>query len=76
MSEVGLSVGGRCHFLPQDDPQSCRFDDKDLIAQAKEEGFNYIPDRETFDDLTPDSKISLPLLGLFSSAVLPLSVPR
>ena len=72
MSGSWVEVGGRCHFLPQDDPESCRLDDRDLIAQAKEEGFNHIPDRETFDDLIPGKEISLPLLGLFSSAVLPL----
>ena len=63
-------LGGRCHFLPKNNSGSCRFDDKDLLAEASEKGFTYISDRDTFDTLTRDIGTNLPLLGLFSSGVL------
>jgi alkaline phosphatase len=72
-----VTLGGRCHFLPQDHPESCRSDDKDLLAQATERGFTYIPDRATFDSLTPSAHPNLPLMGLFSSGVhLAVSVTK
>ena len=67
-------TGGRCHFLPRENPESCRSDDKDLLAQAVSDGFTYIPDRNTFDTLDRGSAAPLPLLGLFSRGVLFLSL--
>lgn len=32
--------GGGCYFLPKSDPFSCRGDDLDLVAKAKDEGWN------------------------------------
>jgi len=68
-------VGGRCHFLPKENPESCRLDDKDLLAQALDSGFTYIPDRNTFDTLNRGSAAPLPLLGLFSRGVKPPPFP-
>jgi alkaline phosphatase len=64
-----LMLGGRCHFLPQGDDESCRLDDKDLIALAVQDGYTYIPDRSTFDSVISSQKASLPIIGLFSPGV-------
>ncbi len=66
-------VGGRCHFLPKEHPESCRLDNKDLLAQATDDGFTYIPDKNTFDTLNGGTAAPLPLLGLFSRGVIPSS---
>ena len=67
-------VGGRCHFLPKGDPNSCRSDHKDLLALAAEGGVKYISDRATFDTLNHGHNVKLPLMGLFSSGVRPLII--
>lgn len=66
---AGVIEGGRCHFLPQEYPQSCRLDDKDLLAEAVSEGFSYIPDRMTFDSISQTTSENLPIIGLFSPGV-------
>jgi alkaline phosphatase len=68
-----LISGGRCHFLPKSDADSCRVDDKDLLAQAAEAGYSYIPDKDTLDSLLQSEKMNLPVLGLFSTGVPPLN---
>jgi alkaline phosphatase len=58
-----LLGGGRCFFLPQNVPGSCRHDDVDVLKMANKNGFSYIQSRKEFDKLKPKAK--LPLLGLF-----------
>lgn len=68
--------GGRCHFLPNSTDGSCRADDKDVIAMAKDNGFSYVNDRKGFNGLNLGSKVKLPLLGLFAGRDIPYEVDR
>ena len=72
---VDIMLGaGRCHFLPNSTQQSCRADDKDLVAVAKKQGFTYIDTRQGFDNLARAPK--LPLLGLFADYDIPYEIDR
>ncbi len=68
--------GGRCHFLPQGVEGSCRDDDTDVVAMAREKGFNYVDDRAGFDSLKGGKAVQLPLLGLFANRDIPFEVDR
>ncbi|KAL4921061.1 alkaline-phosphatase-like protein [Aspergillus aurantiobrunneus] len=68
--------GGRCHFLPNTTDGSCRADDRDLVAVAKDKGFNYINDRKGFDALNGGTEGKLPLLGLFAEKDIPYELDR
>ncbi|KAB2574542.1 putative alkaline phosphatase protein [Lasiodiplodia theobromae] len=69
--------GGRCHFLPNSTEGSCRADDRDIVALAKEKyGFNYIDSRKDFDGLRLGSAVELPLLGLFADTDIPYEIDR
>ncbi|KAL4819226.1 alkaline-phosphatase-like protein [Aspergillus spinulosporus] len=68
--------GGRCHFLPNTTDGSCRGDDRDLVAVAKEKGFSYINDRKGFDSLNGGTEAKLPLLGLFAEKDIPYELDR
>ncbi|KAI9821048.1 MAG: hypothetical protein M1827_003781 [Pycnora praestabilis] len=74
---VDLMLGaGRCHFLPNSTAGSCRNDDKDVIAMAKDNDFDYVDDRKGFDGLNLGSAVKLPLLGLFADHDIPYEVDR
>lgn len=74
---VDLMLGaGRCHFLPNTTEGSCRADDKDLTAMAKEKGFSYIDSRKDFDNLRIGKAVNLPLLGLFANEDIPYEIDR
>lgn len=66
--------GGRCHFLPAGHPDSCRSDERDLIASAKEQGWNYIDSDADFRALNLGRNVSLPLLGLFAPGDYPFTI--
>jgi alkaline phosphatase len=68
--------GGGCHFLPNTTSGSCRDDDKDIIALAKERGFSYANSRADFDDLKGGEAVGLPLLGLFANTDIPYEIDR
>ncbi|KAL3492624.1 alkaline phosphatase [Aspergillus germanicus] len=68
--------GGRCHFLPNTTDGSCRADDRDLVAVAKDKGFSYIDDRKGFDGLDGGADAKLPLLGLFAEKDIPYEIDR
>lgn len=77
---VDLMLGaGRCHFLPNDtrsdSSNSCRDDQKNLIEEAKEHGWNYIDSRREFDGLKRTTS-DLPLLGLFADTDIPFEIDR
>lgn len=72
-----LIGGGRCHFLPNSTDGSCRNDDKDVVAMAKNEGFSYVDSREGFDGLDKgEGGIKLPLLALVASEDIPYEIDR
>lgn len=68
--------GGRCHFLPNSTDGSCRGDDRDVVAMAKQNDFSYVDDRNGFDGLNFGSAVKLPLLGLFAPTDIPYEVDR
>ncbi|KXJ88798.1 alkaline phosphatase [Microdochium bolleyi] len=70
--------GGRCHFLPQGAPGSCREDDIDVVKIAKEEfGWNYINNRAAFDEFWEGKKeVPLPMMGLFADHDIPFELDR
>ncbi|OAP56230.1 hypothetical protein AYL99_09409 [Fonsecaea erecta] len=74
---VDLMVGGgRCHFLPNTTEGSCRADDKDIVAMAKDKyGFTYVDNRKDFDDLKAGD-VQLPLLALIADGDVPYEIDR
>lgn len=68
--------GGRCHFLPNTTEGSCRDDDKDIVAMAKEKGFSYVDNRKGFNGLKSGAAVHFPLLGLFANTDIPYEVDR
>ncbi|KAI9035550.1 alkaline phosphatase [Aspergillus affinis] len=68
--------GGRCHFLPNSTEGSCRGDDRDLVGIAKDNGFQYLDDRQGFDSLNGGADAKLPLLGLFAEKDIPFEIDR
>ncbi|KIX08209.1 uncharacterized protein Z518_02865 [Rhinocladiella mackenziei CBS 650.93] len=75
---VDLMVGGgRCHFLPNTTEGSCRGDDKDVVAMAKDKfGFSYVDNRKDFDHLDPTDDSLLPLLALIANTDVPYEIDR
>ncbi|EXJ87128.1 alkaline phosphatase [Capronia epimyces CBS 606.96] len=72
-----LIGGGRCHFLPNTTEGSCRADATDVVSIAKEEfGFQYIDNRQDFDQLDNDGAIDLPLLALLAETDIPYEIDR
>jgi len=74
---VDLMIGGgRCHFLPNTTEGSCRADNKDVVALAKKNGFNYFSDRKGFDDLKGGKQVNFPLMGLLADTDIPYEIDR
>ncbi|OLY85163.1 Repressible alkaline phosphatase [Smittium mucronatum] len=69
-----LFGGGKCFFLPKEDPYSCRKDSLDLISDAQKRGFSSIKSLHELNSLNPDHK--LPLLGLFSGSHMDYEIDR
>ncbi|PVU99722.1 hypothetical protein BB559_000444 [Furculomyces boomerangus] len=67
--------GGKCHFLPSTVQGSCRADTRDLLLEAKQNGFSLI---NSLSDIkqTSNSEQQLPLLGLFSSSHMNYEIDR
>ena len=68
--------GGRCRFLPNSSSTSCREDDKDILALAKDKDYTYIDSRKDFDNLQTGSGLKLPFLGLFADEDIPFEIDR
>lgn len=68
--------GGRCHFMPNGTESSCRADNKDVIAKAQDEGWNYVSTRKEFDNLKLGSAVELPLLALIADTDIPYEIDR
>lgn len=66
--------GGRCHFLPAS-KGGCRGDDRDLIEEYSKT-WQYVGDREQFDQLQGGKNVSLPLLGLIANTDIPYAIDR
>lgn len=73
--------GGRTYFYPKDrkspfGDRGSRTDSRDLIAEAIENGWSYVGDRKSFDDLELGNNVSLPLLGLLADYDIPFELDR
>ncbi|KAI8370801.1 alkaline-phosphatase-like protein [Choanephora cucurbitarum] len=68
--------GGRCEFTANSQPGSCRSDDRDLLAEAKEKfDWEVILSKKDYDSLQPkDAK--LPLMALFSPSHMSFEIDR
>ncbi|KAI8925546.1 alkaline-phosphatase-like protein [Entophlyctis helioformis] len=67
--------GGYCHFLPNTSASSCRSDQKDVIASAKQLGWNVAIDKASFDQIDA-RKASLPILNLFTPDHMSYNIDR
>ena len=57
---LGVSVdllmgGGSCHFKPKSAMGSCRKDERDLFAEAGDDGWNIGVDIKDFEDLNAEN---------------------
>ncbi|KAL7414232.1 alkaline-phosphatase-like protein [Mrakia frigida] len=70
--------GGLCYFQPNtsDYPRSCRGDQKDLLAQAKDDGYSVLTNRKQFDALDGGNNVTLPLIGLFTGSHMNYEIER
>ncbi|EJS42177.1 pho8p [Saccharomyces arboricola H-6] len=79
-----LMGGGRSHFYPSGEKasshgqQGSRKDGRDLIDEAKANGWQYVGDRKSFDSLLKSNgnNVTLPLLGLFADNDIPFEIDR
>ncbi|KAL1919458.1 uncharacterized protein VTP21DRAFT_2151 [Calcarisporiella thermophila] len=65
--------GGRCFFLPNNNSESCRKDDRDLIHEARDRGFQVLLSRPEFDAANP---AQVPILGLFAPGHMDYEIDR
>ena len=68
-----LFGGGRCEFQPNSVQGSCREDDRNLIDEARNNGFDVLVDLEGFNNLTQDD---LPVIGLFAESHMSFELDR
>jgi alkaline phosphatase len=63
-----LLGGGLCYFQPNttEFPKNCRPDQRNLMVEAREKGYNAFSTRADFDALKEGNEASLPFLGLFT----------
>lgn len=63
-----LMGGGACYFRPQDDADSCREDDVNLLSHAESLEYHVTEDRAGFDTLERgQGDVRLPILGLYNN---------
>lgn len=67
--------GGRRQYLPKK-AGGKRTDDVDLVAWAKDKGYQYAADRAAFDGAAVNGKLPLPFLGLFASSHMAYELDR
>ncbi|KAJ2161757.1 vacuolar alkaline phosphatase [Coemansia sp. RSA 562] len=68
--------GGRCHFEAGPHVNSCRTDARDLLSEARANGFRTLDSRSDFDALDANSAQSLPLLGTFAASHMDYEIDR
>jgi alkaline phosphatase len=68
--------GGRCHFLPNTTDGSCRADELDIVAKAKDAGWHYASSRADFDALRGGESVDFPLLALVANEDIPYEIDR
>ncbi|KAI8919304.1 alkaline phosphatase [Powellomyces hirtus] len=68
--------GGSCFFKPNSEAGSCRSDDIDAYAMAKDIGWHVASDDRTLFDALDPASVSLPLLNLFSGDHMAYEIDR
>ena len=71
-----LLGGGRCHYLPGELEGGCRKDSRNLIEDAKLQGWSYVGNKSELDNLDNGNNVKLPLLGLFAPRDIPYEIDR
>lgn len=78
--QVDLMLGGgRCFFLPNTTEGSCRSDDRDLIKESKNYGWEHVVfNKDEFDALTAEHNNILPrhTMGLFHPSHMNFEIDR
>lgn len=73
---VDLMIGGgRCHFLPTDEG-GCRADTRNLVDEAIQNGWSYVPNLDSFKYLDGGNNVTLPLLSLLADYDIPYEIDR
>lgn len=67
--------GGRTHFYSTA-PGGSRKDGRNLIEEAIDDGWQYVGNREQFDQLQMGKNVSLPLLALLADGDIPFDLDR
>jgi len=65
--------GGRCRFIGNGKEGSCRFDERDVVEEAKGLDWSFI---DTKEDLAKMNETDIPLLGLFAPTDIPFEIDR
>ncbi|CCH43122.1 Repressible alkaline phosphatase [Wickerhamomyces ciferrii] len=75
-----LIGGGRTHYYSPNDHKygnkGSRQDDRNLIDEAKNQGWSYVGNRSEFDQLNLGSNVQLPLLALLDDYDIPFDLDR
>lgn len=67
--------GGRCHYLPKS-KGGCRKDNRNLITEAENNGWNYVGSMDGYKQLDNGNNVTLPLLGLLANTDIPFDLDR
>lgn len=67
--------GGKCHYIPSTIEGGCRADTRNLIEEFKHE-WNFVGDRQAFDNLENGNNVKLPLLALLADTDIPYDIDR
>lgn len=78
---VDLMIGGgRTHFYPPGETPygngGLRTDGRNLIEEAQENGWSYVGNRSSFDNLELGNNVQLPLLALLADNDIPFDLDR
>ncbi|RKP04448.1 alkaline phosphatase [Thamnocephalis sphaerospora] len=68
--------GGACFFKPKSSQNSCRTDERDVLADARRLGWSLVQSRSEFDTLPADDATKLPVLGLFARSHMSYTIDR
>ncbi len=68
--------GGLRHFLPNTTKPGIRTDGRNLVEEAKKNGFNVVNNRSEFDALQGGQALKLPSMALFTSSHMAYEIDR
>ncbi|PWN52560.1 putative PHO8-repressible alkaline phosphatase vacuolar [Violaceomyces palustris] len=68
--------GGLRHFRPNTTKEGIRTDGRDLVEEARKDGYQIILTRSDFDNLKNGSAVQFPSLGLFTKSHMSYEIDR